>query len=54
MLIEIPRKLSRAQQDLLRKFAATEDNDVLPESKGFFDRVKEYLTGSSEEGEPEK
>ena len=45
-LIEIPRKLSREQKELLRRFAATEDKDVLPESKGFFERVKEYLTGS--------
>jgi len=46
-MIEIPSKLSREQKELLRKFAATEDEDVLPESKGFFERVKEYLTGSS-------
>lgn len=42
--IEIPKKLSREQQDLLRKFAATEDREVLPESRGFFERVREYLT----------
>ena len=47
VLIEIPSKLSREQRDLLRKFAATEDKSVLPESKGFFDRVKEYLTGAN-------
>ena len=46
-LIEMPSKLSREQRDLLREFAATEDKDVLPESKGFFERVKEYLTGSN-------
>ena len=43
-VIEIPQKLSREQEELLRKFAATEDKRVLPESKGFFERVKEYLT----------
>lgn len=48
-LIEIPKKLSRQQEELLRKFAATEDKSVLPESKGFFERVKEYLTGEVEE-----
>ena len=46
VLVEIPNKLSREQRDLLRKFAATEDKSVLPESKGFFERVKEYLTGA--------
>lgn len=49
VLIEIPRKLTRDQDDLLRKFAETEDKEVLPESKGFFDRVKDYLTGKDDE-----
>jgi molecular chaperone DnaJ len=54
VLIEIPRKLTKAQQDLLRKFAATEDKDVLPESRGFFDKLKDYFVGSSGDGgEPE-
>ncbi|MFQ5805714.1 MAG: molecular chaperone DnaJ [Phycisphaerae bacterium] len=47
VMIEIPGKLSREQKELLRNFAATEDKDVLPESKGFFERVKRYLTGTS-------
>ncbi len=47
VLVEIPRKLSREQEELLRRFAATEDTSVLPESKGFFERVKEYLTRES-------
>ena len=50
-VIEIPRKLNREQEDLLRRFAATEDKNVLPESKGFFERVKEYLTGDAEQQE---
>lgn len=49
--VEIPKKLSRDQEDLLRQFAATEDKNVLPESKGFFERVKEYFTG---EGSPKE
>ncbi len=52
VLIEIPGKLSREQEELLRKFAATEDKNVLPQSKGFFERVKEYLT--REAGKPEE
>lgn len=51
VLVEIPKKLTREQKELLRKFAATENKDVLPESKGFFERVKEYLTGSSGDAE---
>lgn len=45
VVIEIPTKLTRDQEELLRQFAASEDTTVLPESKGFFERVKEYLTG---------
>ncbi|MBN2446263.1 MAG: molecular chaperone DnaJ, partial [Phycisphaerae bacterium] len=49
VLVEIPKKLSHKQQDLLREFAQSEDQSVLPESKGFFDRVKEYFTGPNDE-----
>ncbi len=51
VVVEIPRKLTREQEELLRRFAATEDKSVMPESKGFFERVREYLTreGQSKE-----
>ena len=39
--------LNREQEELLRKFAATEDKQVLPESR-LFDRVKEYFTGEGD------
>ncbi len=45
VLIEIPKRLSREQESLLRKFAESENRDVLPESRGFFERMKEYFTG---------
>lgn len=51
VFVEIPKKLARAQEELLRQFAATEDKNVLPESKGFFERMKEYLTGRADQGE---
>ena len=41
--IEIPRKLSADQEKLLRQFAETEDNVVMPETKGFFDKLKDYF-----------
>ena len=44
LLIEIPNKLSEKQNRLLREFAETEDHDVMPESKGFWDKIKEYLS----------
>ncbi len=43
--IEIPKKLKREQEELLRQFAATEDKASMPESKGFFERVMEYFKG---------
>jgi molecular chaperone DnaJ len=41
--VEVPRKLSKEQQRLLREFAATEDEKVLPESRGFWDSIREML-----------
>ena len=43
VLIEIPKNLTGKQEKLLREFAETEDNSVLPESKGFFDRLKKHF-----------
>jgi molecular chaperone DnaJ len=51
IVIEVPKKLTREQEELLRKFAATEDSDVLPETKGFFERMKEYLGRESPDQE---
>jgi len=48
ILVEIPKKLSREQEKLLRQFAETEDKTVLPESKGFFDKLKDYFAGLNE------
>ncbi|WP_432799666.1 molecular chaperone DnaJ [Poriferisphaera sp. WC338] len=43
LLLEVPKKLSDKQEELLRAYAETEDHDVLPHSKGFWDKMKEYL-----------
>lgn len=45
ILVEIPKKLSKSQKELLRDFASTEDKSVLPESKGFFEKLVDYLGG---------
>jgi molecular chaperone DnaJ len=47
ILIEIPRKLSEKQKQLLRDYAATEDNTVLPQRKGFMDKLKEMFQGDN-------
>jgi molecular chaperone DnaJ len=44
--IEIPRKLTKKQEELLRQFAETEDAAVLPESQGFLRRVADFLGGN--------
>ena len=43
VLVEIPRKLNARQQELMREFAETEDIRVLPESRGFLEKVKEFF-----------
>jgi molecular chaperone DnaJ len=43
--IEISKKLSAKQEQLLRQFAETEDQNVLPESQGFLKTVKSWLGG---------
>ncbi|MDX1565540.1 MAG: molecular chaperone DnaJ [Phycisphaeraceae bacterium] len=45
VLVEIPKKLSEKQEQLLREFAETEDHDVMPTSRGFWDKLKGYLGG---------
>jgi molecular chaperone DnaJ len=41
--VEIPRNLTTAQQNLLRAFAETEDKNVMPESQGFFEKLKNHF-----------
>ena len=43
VIVEIPKKLNSQQEELLRKFAETEDNTVLPKSRGFFEKLKQYF-----------
>jgi molecular chaperone DnaJ len=40
VMIEIPKKLTDRQRELLEEFASTEEHDVMPAKKGFFDKVK--------------
>lgn len=48
--IEVPKKLNKKQEQLLREYAKSEDKAVLPESKGFFDKLAEFFSG----GKPEQ
>ena len=47
ILIEIPKKLSDRQKQLLREFAASEDDKALPQRKSFLDKLKDVLTGDA-------
>ncbi len=41
--IEVPKKLSPKQEELLREFAKTEKVEVRPRKKGFLDRIKDIF-----------
>ncbi len=43
--VEIPNQVSQEQRELFEKLAATLGTEVLPQEKGFFDRLKEVLSG---------
>jgi len=43
--VEIPQKLTRRQEELLREYAQTEGTTIAPESRRFLDRLIKYLAG---------
>lgn len=45
--IEVPKKLSARYEKLLRELAELENNEVLPEQKSFFSKIRDYLAGRS-------
>ncbi len=45
ILIEIPKKVNKQQEKLLRELAKTEDKSVMPQSKGFLDKLKDFFAG---------
>ncbi len=47
--IEVPKKLAKDEEKLLRQLAELEHKNVAPQRKSFFDKIKEYFT--AEEGE---
>jgi molecular chaperone DnaJ len=48
VVIEVPKKLSKEEDALLRDLAEIEHKHVAPERKGFFDKLKEYFTADEE------
>lgn len=51
VVLETPTRLNEKQRDLLRQFAAASGEDVHPQSKNFFDKVRELL-GETAQAEP--
>jgi molecular chaperone DnaJ len=45
ILIEIPKRLTDRQKELLREFADSEDAHHLPQRKGFMEKLKEMFKG---------
>jgi molecular chaperone DnaJ len=45
VLVEIPKKLTEKQKQLLREFAGTEDGNAMPQRKGFLDKLKDVFQG---------
>ncbi len=47
VLVEIPKKLTEKQKDLLRQFTETEDRDgthaAMPQRKGFMDKLRSMI-----------
>jgi molecular chaperone DnaJ len=43
VLIEVPKKLNKRQEQVLREYAAVEDAAVMPQRKGFLDKLKEMF-----------
>jgi len=50
--VEVPENLTRKQRDLLEQFAAISGEDAHPQSKSFFDKVREMF-GAEEPGQEE-
>jgi len=48
VLVEVPRKLDRKQEELLRRYAETEDVNVTPRRKSFLESIKSYFAEQDE------
>ncbi|MCL2648648.1 MAG: molecular chaperone DnaJ [Phycisphaerales bacterium] len=49
IMIEVPKRLTKRQEELLREYAAIEEKHVLPQQKSFFEKLKDYVVGTQEE-----
>ncbi len=49
LIVEIPKRLSEEQKDLLKKFTETENRskDAMPGTSGFWDKIKNYFASQT-------
>ena len=52
VLIEVPRKLTERQKQLLKDFAGTEDNNAMPQRKSFLDKLRDLFAGEMPQEKP--
>ena len=50
MRIEVPKKLSKEQEGLLRSLAELENTQVTPHRKSFLEKLRAYFPASDEAG----
>ena len=43
VIVEVPRRLSSQQKELLQKFAETEGQSQMPGRQDFFEKLKKYF-----------
>lgn len=46
--VEVPKKLTVEQEELLRRLAELDHKHVMPQRKSFFEQVREFFSGSDE------
>ncbi|MDO4719474.1 MAG: molecular chaperone DnaJ [Peptostreptococcaceae bacterium] len=46
VMVEVPKKLSDKQKDILKEFAKESGNEVNEQSRNFFDKVKDLFSGN--------
>lgn len=49
--LEVPRKLTSEQEELLRKLAELDQKNVMPQRKSFFEQVKTFFSGETTDEE---
>lgn len=52
--VEIPKKVTPQQEELLRKLASLDEEHVTPQRRSFLDRVLQYFCSDQEEDNESK